>query len=61
MVVINCHLPCIRVVQILMGYVLNISFIANMILVGMCFFSVMQPFSAAKFVMSVFPFFDASH
>ena len=28
---------------------------------GNVLFSLMQPFSAAKFVMSVFPFFDASH
>lgn len=58
---INFRLLHIKDVQMLIGDVLSISFIVIMVLVGMCFLSLMQPFSAAKFVMSVFPFFDANH
>lgn len=47
-VTISCHLPCIRDVQILIGDVLSISFTVIMIVVGMCVFSLMQPFSAAN-------------
>lgn len=57
---LKCCLLRIKDVQIFIGNVLSISFVLITILVGVCFFSLMQPLSAGKFVMNVFPFFDGS-
>lgn len=57
---LKCCLLCIKDVQILIDNIVSISFVVITILVGMCFFSLMQPLSAGKFVMSVFPSFDAN-
>lgn len=56
-VMISCHLLCIKDVQTLIGDVLSISFIVIMFLVGMCFFFSNAAFLCCKICDECISFF----